>query len=111
MRIGDIVQFSADGVEDTQGGYFGFWLDINEPGTDAGRTLLLDELEFFISDRADLNKYTPQDNPENTNTSSPEPGAGSLERRRLRSKRQRDPGGRVASRQNLGYGLRHIHSQ
>ena len=80
VRIGDIVQFSADGVEDTQGGYFGFWLDINEPGTDAGRTLLLDELEFFISDRADLNKYTPQDNPENTNTSSPEPGAGTLER-------------------------------
>ncbi len=80
VRIGDIVQFNADGVEDATGGFFGFWLDINEPGTDTKRTILMDELEFFVSDRADLNKYVPQPNPTNTNTTSPEPGHGTLAR-------------------------------
>ena len=80
VRIGDLVQFDATGREDAAGGYFGFWLDINEPGTDAGRTLLLEELEFFVSDRADLNKYVPQPNPLNTTVNTPEPGAGTLAR-------------------------------
>ena len=60
IKLGDLVEFDQSGKQTVGGGYFGFWLDVNEPGNEQNQTIVLEELGLFVGSNNLFNKYTPQ---------------------------------------------------